>query len=181
MATPPVFSAGAVLTAGQMNKVGLWLVSEKSFSATATWACQSVFTSDFDSYRLVASCTTGAGGAAQIQVQMMVGATPTAGAGYNYYFRGITWAGANDNTAGSAGGNWFIARTNGGEWSMVMDLINPNLAKNTFVTTQGTDTSLQYQCGGYHNSTTQFDGIQFYNSGAANMTGTVKIYGYREG
>jgi hypothetical protein len=46
MATPPDFSSGAVLTAAQMNSVGLWKVASGSLS-TATTNFQGCFTSDY--------------------------------------------------------------------------------------------------------------------------------------
>ena len=67
MATPPTFSAGAVLTAAQMNKIGLWTTVPTSvangtisgnavtFSGVSSVSLNGVFTSDFDAYRIVAS------------------------------------------------------------------------------------------------------------------------------
>jgi hypothetical protein len=36
MATPPDFSSGAVLTAAQMNSVGLWLVKTQTVGTTVS-------------------------------------------------------------------------------------------------------------------------------------------------
>ena len=55
MATPPVFSAGSVLTAGQMNKVGLWLLNTTTFTTQNSVNVDSVFSSDFDHYRVLIS------------------------------------------------------------------------------------------------------------------------------
>ena len=179
MATPPVFSAGAVLTASQMNKVGLWLVDEQSFSATPTWKVTSVFTSDFKNYRLVLNCTTGTGAAAQIQGQMLVGTTATGGVVYYNHLQGIMYSGTVENTSNNGASNWYCVRTNGDEWSNMFDIFNPQVAKKTFFTSLGQDTNQRYHAGGYINNSTQYDGIQFHNSGNHNMTGTVAVYGYR--
>lgn len=59
MATPPTFVAGNVLTAAQMNKVGMWTVIAKtSFSAVSNFGASNVFTSDYDDYLLVIRATT---------------------------------------------------------------------------------------------------------------------------
>ena len=54
MATPPVFSSGAVLTAAQMNSVGIWKVGSQTVgNAVAFVTVSSVFTSDYDNYKIV--------------------------------------------------------------------------------------------------------------------------------
>ena len=58
MATPPVFSAGAVLTAAQMNAVGLWLITDASFSAQSTINVADVFTADYLNYRVIINVDT---------------------------------------------------------------------------------------------------------------------------
>lgn len=52
MATPPDFSVGQVLTAAQMDKIGLWRVSGATFSAVTTFDVTG-FVTDFSRYRLV--------------------------------------------------------------------------------------------------------------------------------
>lgn len=55
MATPPVFSAGSVLTAGQMNAVGLWLVKSDTIVNVSTKEITNAFTDDFTNYRVILS------------------------------------------------------------------------------------------------------------------------------
>ena len=55
MATPPVFSAGSVLTAGQMNAVGLWLVKTDTITSGTSKEITGAFSSDYTNYRIVIS------------------------------------------------------------------------------------------------------------------------------
>ena len=98
MATPPDFSSGAVLTAAQMNSVGLWLVKTQVVgNAVASVAVTSAFSSDYDSYRIIYS-----GGSQSIagEMRMTLGATAA-----NYYSAILysTWAGAVGATGGAGG------------------------------------------------------------------------------
>ncbi len=178
------FSSGDVLTAADTNTYlsnsGLVFVTDSTFSGVASVAIDNCFTSTFFNYRVVLAITTGAGGPAQIQFQMRAGGTPTAGSSYFGYYRGITWTGGNDVTANNGGSNWFLMRTNGAQWAGGIDFENPQTASNTFVQSLGCDTSQTWNAGGYHNSSTQFDGFSFSNSGSSTMAGTVKVYGYRQ-
>lgn len=176
-------SEGAVLKADGSGattyaKNGLWFIAKYTFTSTGTWQATNVFTSTFENYRIIVNCTSASGTAAQIQVRLLVGTTPTTTNYYNYY-RGITWAGSNDVTAGNNVGNWFAMRSNASPWSGVMDIHHPQLAQKTVYSSQGSDSSQQWQSGGYQDSSTQFDGIEFASSGAFAMTGTIRVYGYQ--
>lgn len=50
MATPPDFTAGAVLTAAQMDKIGMFLVGTMTFSSSTSQSLDDVFTSDYRRY-----------------------------------------------------------------------------------------------------------------------------------
>jgi hypothetical protein len=86
MATPPTFSSGAVLTAAQMNKIGLWLVAGGTVTAGSSFDLTSVFTSDYDSYKLVLTQIRTAAGTPSIQLRLLATSTPaTTG-----YYWGVT-------------------------------------------------------------------------------------------
>ena len=60
MATPPTFSSGAVLTAAQMNGVGLWLVKTQTVgTAVSSVTVTGAFSADYDNYLIVMSGGTG--------------------------------------------------------------------------------------------------------------------------
>ena len=84
MATPPVFTAGQVLTAAQMNKIGLWEVyPETAVTGVSTITRDGVFTSDFTNYLLIITGTNASSG--NMNMQFRVGGV-TAATNYNAQF-----------------------------------------------------------------------------------------------
>ena len=60
MATPPTFSSGAVLTAAQMNSVGMWLVKTQTVgTAVSSVTVTGAFSADYDNYLILMSGGTG--------------------------------------------------------------------------------------------------------------------------
>lgn len=177
------FTTGEVLTASDTNTYlansGLTYINQSTISASSV-AIDGCFTSTYANYRIVVNVTTGAGGGAQVQLGMRIGGVTTGGSLYFYYYRGITYAAANDVANLNGGATWFAARTNGTSFGAVIDLQSPNLVANTQFQSLGADTNQTWNAGGYHNSTTQFDGFALTNSGSSSMTGTVRVYGYRQ-
>jgi len=77
MATPPDFTAGQILTAAQMNAVGMWLIETKTVpSSTASLTFTNCFSNDYNNYRFIFdidSCT----GLTPIEIQLRTGSTTT--------------------------------------------------------------------------------------------------------
>jgi hypothetical protein len=159
---------------------GLVYITNGTLSSASTIAINNCFTSTYDNYRIVVNVTAGGGGPAQIQMRMRIGGSDVSGSSYYYFFRANNYAGTAGDQPGNGVGNWFNLRTNGYTFGGVIDIQNPNLAIATHFFSTGSDTDQGFTCGGYHNSTTQFDGFSLSNSGAASMTGTVTVYGYRK-
>jgi hypothetical protein len=91
MATPPDFVSGAVLTAAQMNAIGLWLVNTTTFSAVSSVEINDCFSADFQNYKIVWSITPST--TANISVRLRVGGVDNSTS--NYFRAGV----ANLNTA----------------------------------------------------------------------------------
>ena len=53
MATPPVFVANTVLTASQMNSIGLWQIDMQTVTTGASITFTNCFSSDYDHYRII--------------------------------------------------------------------------------------------------------------------------------
>lgn len=177
------FTTGEVLTASDtntyLNNGGLVFIQQSSIAASSV-AIDGCFTNTYANYRIVVNVTGGAGGAAQVQMGMRIGGVTTAGVLYYYYFRANAYTGAAGDQPAAGVGNWFNLRTNGTSFGGVIDIQNPNLDKRTHFSSAGSDTAQAFTCAGYHDSTTQFDGFALTNSGANSMTGTVRVYGYRQ-
>jgi predicted phage tail protein len=177
----PDFSPGEVLTAAAMDSIGLWRVASATVSVAST-AIDGCFTSDYQNYVVVVNIDDGAGGPAQVQIAMRIGGVTTTGSSYFSYYRGITWAGGNDNTANNGGGNWFALRTNGDSlgFAGVVEMLDPQRAVRTRFVSHGSDGSQRWYAGGMHDSTTQFDGFVMTSTSGAAMAGTITVYGYRK-
>jgi|APGre2960657404_1045060.scaffolds.fasta_scaffold41877_2 hypothetical protein len=177
MATPPVFSSGAVLTAAQMNSVGMWLISKTTIgSAVATVTTGTVFSSDYDNYRvIIRGVKSSLGG----NLLINFGATVTGYYGTLYY----------DSYTGASTG--AIRRNNGAnlqcgtgenilaEQVTSMDIANPFLATSTSLSGTYYGNAFSGWFGGTQASTTSFTTLTIRADGGTLTGGTITVYGYR--
>ena len=184
--TYPVFASGDVLNASDMNGVGLWLVSSGSFSAVASFSVDNVFNSNYRNYRIVVHNDQTTGASAQvISTVLRVGGVDATSA-YFSQRSGYNWStGVINADLVNNGSYWFIIRSNGsgidGETSASFDLYSPALAVRTMLNGLAVDGSYGASVNGYHGTATAYDGIKFSTTtGGTNMTGTYRIYGYRD-
>jgi hypothetical protein len=181
MATPPVFTSGAVLTAAQMNNVGLWLVSSGTITATTAGNFDDVFTSDYANYRITVNATTGASTAPALDFALRAGGSTLAG---DWYRTSIT----SSNTAGPTRA-WSVTGTNtcqvgnvsdarGGQ--IIIDVFQPQASDSTRIISQSQAWgSAASNAGTFWNVGDTDVGTGFRLSCASNFTATVRIYGYR--
>ena len=166
-----------------VSPFGLTLLNTTSFTAQSLVDITNVFSADFDSYRIVvsASLTTAVG--ARLQGRLLLGASPVA-TNYlsnqvNYNMGGAVFNSVTtDSTAFSLG---FVPNTGGRAISF--DLVNPFLATATgAIGNYVGDTSGGYSglgfTGGFHNVSTSYNGFRILPT-TSTMTGTIRIYGYR--
>ena len=179
MATPPVFSAGQVLTAAQLNAVGLWLINTTTFTATNTINFDNVFTSDFRNYRIVYDFTSDDNG--QAEVRMRVGGVTTSGGtdyAWSRFYKTTTTAPADNGGSNTQAYGVFTSTSTAdsgmaGAW----DVFRPQLAARTIWNGVSAYTTLFE--GGYirHNLATAYDGFAITAGGL--KTGVIRVYGYR--
>jgi hypothetical protein len=201
MATPPDFTAGQVLTAAQMNAVGMWKITPTSVTGTGasiqsdgsvlvasggtTFTILGAFPTDFQVFDVVINDYTLSGDAG-CNFQLRTGVT-TSNTGY--YFGNVFGSGFYNGTGSSfsslANQTSFdprmISGTGGGGGGRIT-LYNVNLAKPTGVTVQATDPrvggSAMFSSSGYHSVATAYDQIVFNVSGVNFTRARVSIYGY---
>jgi len=197
MATPPVFTSGAILTAAQMNSIGIWrntLCTVTSTGGTAATASNGVitmgagntavtvsnaFSSDFDNYRIVVSGGTGT--SALSGILLTLGATAT---GYYYGGYSIQYTVATLSADRQANGaSWQVGYGTTSALSASIELQSPNLAKNTMFQAAGAGagtTSYAMNFGGYLSDTSQYTAFTI-TAGSGNYTGaTIMVYGYNK-
>ena len=183
MATPPVFTAGQVLTAAQMNKVGQWVVTPKTtFTAAASVGASGVFTSDFDDYLLVVRATTSSTGSGGFQLTLA--GTPAS----SLYSRQILTT--NDTTVTAvretAQANFLGVpqTTNGAFAGYNMLYINkpalavPTVLNMTAISSSGNFTTIRlFSFAGMHETATAYDGWSINMPGGQTTTGDYVLYG----
>jgi hypothetical protein len=158
---------------------GLVLVSTTTIGTTVSSVTVSnAFSSTYDNYKIILS-----GGVASTSnaISMILGATTTG------YYRFLIYGAFNSNTINSAGtanaANWentFVGSTT--SLNGVIDLLSPNLAKNTIivgVNATTTTTGNAFWQNGYLNDTTQYTAFTLTPSAGTLTGGTIKVYGYQ--
>jgi len=182
MATPPDFTTGAVLTASQMNAVGLWKVAEFSTTSGTAVTSPTVFSSDYDNYRIVITGMQSASPGGGYYLAM-----GSSSSGSQHYMGGfyvntstpsVTAIGRNNL------GNWIIGTGDSGQkFSTAFDVCSPNLATRTNlpVVNMYSENAFIGVGAGLQNSTTQFTTFTLSSAGAAFSSGTVTVYGYKKG
>jgi hypothetical protein len=186
MATPPIFSAGAVLTAAQMNQLGLFKVATGSLS-TATSDFVECFTGDYRNYRIVIS-NVAFSGTGDLYFRMLDGTTPSTTSDYFWAQNGLNILNANFTSNGNGQALAYTGISNNGAnnlqiGAVVMDVHGPLLEQRTLITSQAIGVVTDYyQRNGMsvHNRLLAYDGIRFFTNSAVTVTGNVTIYGYRD-
>lgn len=194
MATPPDFSAGAVLTAAQLDSVGMWRMIPTSVTTGATvsgaqvtlagqtnYTINGIFTADFTEYLLVARMTSTSG---DIYCQLTSGGTATSTNTYNYSMM-QAYAGAGVTTARTANTNsmtlFAIGAGSTTASASYCEISGPFLAEPTLFTVQNNRSDNAYTLPAnylwYGNQTgsTSFDGLKIFATGT--VAGRLSVYG----
>jgi hypothetical protein len=193
MATPPDFTAGQVLTAAQMNAVGLWKITPSSAtngtisgngtvsvtSASATVTVNGVFSSDYNAYLIVVSEWVHS---TQAELAICMGTTFT-GTAHRFSTIFVTTGGTI-----TGGGNAGTDRIPVGIHSSTTEygggtitVVNPFIAQETSISAQNADVRaagapLRCSAGGVINNTSY---TAFSLTAGGTITGMkIDVYGY---
>jgi hypothetical protein len=176
MATPPDFTSGAVLTAAQMNAVGLWLVKTQTVgSAVASVTVTGAFSADYDNYKIIVS-----GGVASTDIGLLLQMGSTTTGYYAVYiysaYSGTSVAGFNTNN----GANWAVGASSSAGHQVSIDVLNPFLAKRTsFGGFNQNTTTNAGPVTGYIANSTSYTAFTISTTSGTLTGGTIKVYGYR--
>ena len=185
MATPPDFTSGAVLTAAQMNAVGMWKITSGTVTSGTSFDLTSVFSADYDSYKLVLTqIRTGSTGGS-VQFRLLSGSTPVS---TGYYYGGTQVDIALNTIAVFRGNNaselesGAVVSSSGAMTSL--EIHNPFTARSTSFNGQSADSRGASGYGGItyagqQTSATSYNGIRVLSSAYAFTNCTYKLYGYR--
>lgn len=193
----PSFNAGDVLTAADMNAVGLWRITNctvTSVGGTAATASNGVittgngntsvtvsnaFSADFRNYRIVFSYgTTSLGGRINVQLSGTTGA--------NYFTVGyyVAYGVASVLPIATPGGgetSWYGVESNTGGFSGVMDVLNPQADTKTFMTSHWMTNGLGGTVHGVENTNNRSTGFTLTLAAGGNINSNmaIRVYGYR--
>ena len=174
--TFPSFSAGEVLSATDMNAVGLWLVKTQTVgTGVSSVAVTGAFSADYDNYKIV---YTGGSGSAVNNLQLLLGSTTTGYYGFGTY--GATTAttviGINDNNAARFG---YIG--GGGPYGELadIDVLNPFTTNQTQVSAFITVATNFGFYGGRLADFTSYSSFTLRPDTGTLTGGTIRVYGYR--
>lgn len=175
----PVFTVGEVLTAANMNKVGLWLVKTQTVgTAVSSVTVSGAFSADFDNYRIL---YVDGSASATSNVALTLGSTTTGYYGFLSYGTagGTTLYGANTNN----GASWnYAGDTTSDGITVDVDLFNPNKAMRTQLSSRYMGTGTGAAFGTYQgllNNSTSYTAFTI-TPGVGTITGgTIRVYGYR--
>ena len=179
MTTPPDFSSGSILTAAQMNSVGLWLVKSQAVgtgvsSVTVTGA----FSADYDNYLIVMSGgTSSVGGAVGIEI----GGAP------NNYYGFLAYGSSASSTVFGAGRNgtallnWVGGSQGAGQAVHVsVQVMNPFKALYTkFANGAYQELDAYGTMQGEHRVATSYTSFKLVPDSGTLTGGTIRVYGYR--
>jgi hypothetical protein len=178
MATPPDFTTGAVLTAAQMNAVGLWLVKTQTIgNGVSSVAVTGAFSTDYDNYKIIVS---GGVGSTIQNLALQLGATTTGyyGGQMSVNTSGVVAGVGMNNTA-----SWTLAGISSTNSNYLnAELLNPFLTKPTTLSSSRNDDRTAGSYGttaGFVDNSTSYTGFTLIVGGT--MTGgTIRVYGYRK-
>ena len=180
MAVPPDFVAGQVLTAAQMNSVGLWLIKTQTIgTAVSSVQVTDAFSADYQNYRIVVaggSCTN------DTDLRLTLGATAS---GYYYFlpygnYNAATVLGVNGSNAAS----WAFAGTTGTATSYLdAQLFMPFEAKSTMISSHFSQANAAGASGvfqGHLLNTTSYTSFTLTAAAGTITDGTIYVYGLRD-
>jgi len=177
--TYPTFNAGQVLTAAEMNSVGLWLVKTQTIgTAVSSVTVTGAFSADYDNYKIIIS-----GGVASVgtSIGLRLSASATG------YYGGLIYGAYSGVTVS------FLGTNNGASFSFAgvgttnsltgnIEVLNPFASKTTGISNPYIDSSTAGAAGfhsGFHNSATSHTAFTILVGAGTITGGTIKVYGYR--
>ena len=164
---------------------GVVLIASESFSAASSISVNNCFSSTYDNYLLLLSLT---GGTTEGIIGLRLRASGSDATGANYDFQNLsatstTVSGARTTASTLSRFSFF---DNGDPGAMtVLNMYGPAIAAPTFYISQtttridGADAIRVINDSGRHSLSTAYDGISIICQSTGNITGTVRIYGYK--
>ena len=179
----PSFATGEVLTAADMNAVGMWLVKEETIGATVTAvAVDDAFTSDFVNYRVLVQGGTQSVANSVLLMQLTAGGTPSPGSYFGTFVFTSYATSALSVLNTNSGSNWpYVAMALGNNsLSGGFDIYQPSIASRTSFGGFTNRGDISGYVSGYHDIADPYDGFTLSINAGTMTGGVVRVYGYRD-
>lgn len=182
MATPPDFTTGQVLTAAQMNAVGLWFIKEQTIgSAVANVTVTDAFSADYENYRIIVNGGSASAGA---DLRFQLGASTTGYYGGVFYHPYSTAGPTAVNGVGISNGSYVTCGAVGANGiSTIIDITSPYLAARTGLSMPFPNlntTGAATYASGFHNVAISYTDFKLTAASGTMTGGTIRVYGYRD-
>jgi hypothetical protein len=173
----PSFASGDVLTAADMNAVGMWLVKTQTVgtgvpSVTVTGA----FSAEYDNYKIV---YTGGTSSTTAALRVTLGGSTTAYYGtlvYGTFATTTPSANVNDNNTAQ----WTYVGASTTDFArLAMELQNPFASTRTFISSTYSDVGNAGSFNGYLGNNNSHTAFTITPTGGTLTGGTIRVYGYR--
>lgn len=195
MATPPDFTVGQVLTAAQMNAVGLWRITTctaSSAGGTAATASNGVitvgsgntsvtvnnaFSADYDAYKII---WTNGNASAAGELGLQLGSSTANYFGFLQYgsYTAATLFGVNDNAQSRFR---YVGGFDGFYCSLNVDIFGPFLSRVTTISAQGNYGAFSFGTySGRHADTNSYSSFTLIPGTGTLSGGQICVYGYRK-
>lgn len=175
----PVFAPGDILTAADMNAVGMWLVKTQTIGTTvSSVTVTGAFSADYDVYLVTVS---GGVASANNAMALTLGSTTTGyyHSGYNMSFSASTVNGTSVSN-GASFGSVVYGSTNALSGQILID--NPFNTKRTMVSYQARGSSTNYfvnKQDGFLDDNTSYTAFTLTTGSGTVTGGTIRVYGLR--
>jgi hypothetical protein len=187
----PDFSPGEIWTAGAADSIGLWRVTTASVSAQPTLTVDNCFSANYQFYRVLVSMN-GVTNNNQLQMRLLDSSGNPLVTNYQAGAYGQDFTAANTAFTGTLAAStlyplcWLPNSSSHGPAAVQMDIQNPfessiRTGLNGLHTSVASGTS--FFAGaffGFRVNAERARGLLFLNNSGTNMTGTVRVYGYRD-
>jgi hypothetical protein len=176
MATPPDFTNGTALDASSLDKIGLWRVTRVTIgNAVASVTVSNCFSADFDNYKILVN-----GGTASANNNLIMTLNGAATGYYGALIYGLSTGTAPLLAAVNNAASWpFMGyHTTGSGIITAIELLGPNLAKQTVISSVYYNTGGNGTFTGTLDNTTQHTGFTLTPTTGTLTGGTITVYGY---
>jgi hypothetical protein len=175
----PSFITGEILTAADMNAVGLWLVKSQTVgSGVASVTVTGAFSADYDNYKIV---YTDGGASSTSNISLTLGSTSTSYYGFLTYGVPTLTAPLGVGSNNTASFNYAGDTTSNGA-TVEVDLFNPYKTMRTQLASRYMGTGAGAAFGSYQgllDNSTSYTAFTLTPGVGTFTGGTIRVYGYR--